>query len=129
MKTKFIVQMVISLAGLAWFAYYLLGIWRGIGYQPLLLIGTIAGLPVGGILYWLIKFRDRKVAAAAQAGRDSTRPMIWTFVFIGLIVFLVPLFNMFSELMFLAWAAAALCGGFGWWFVMAWAKTMKKEAK
>lgn len=118
--------MVISLAGLGWFAYYLLGIWWGVGYHPLLLIGTAAGLPVGGILYWLIRLRDRKVVAAAQAGKDTTWPMVWMFAFIGLIVFLVPLFNMLSEVLFLTWASSALCGAFAWWFIVTWGKMMRK---
>ncbi len=126
MKTRQIIQLVISLAGLGWFAYYLLGIWWGVGYNPWLLIGTLAGLPVGGILYWLIRQRDRKVAAQAQAGKDTSRPMVWTFVFIGFIVFLVPLFNMLSEVIFLTWASSALAGGFGWWFIVVWGKMMKK---
>ncbi len=126
MKTKYIIQMVISLAGLGWFAYYLLGIWWGVGYNPWLLIATAAGLPVGGILHWLIRLRDRQVAAAARAGKDTTRPMVWTFVFIGLIVFLVPLFNMLSEVIFLSWASAALAGAFAWWFIVIWGKMMKE---
>ncbi len=119
--------MVISLAGLAWFAYYLLSMWWGIGYQPLLLIGTVAGLPIGAIICWFTDWRDRKVIAAAATGKNAGRSLVWMFIFLGLIIFLVPLFNMLSELMFVAWASSALCGGFGWWFFVVWGQMMRKS--
>lgn len=117
MKVKSIIQIILSLAGLAWFAYYLLALWWNAGYHPLLLIGTLTGLPIGALLYWAIKSRDRRLLAA---GQNAGQPLVWMFVLIGTIVFLVPLFNMLSEAMFLAWATAALSGAFAWWFFIAW---------
>lgn len=126
MKVKFVLQIVISLAGLAGFTYYLLLLWSNFGYHSLLLIGTLTGLPVGALLYWAIKVRDRQLLAAAP-GKNTGRPMMWTFVFIGLIVCLVLLFNMLSEAMFLSWATAALSGSFAWWFLVSWLRLVREN--
>jgi hypothetical protein len=129
MKPKFIAQLIISLAGLAWFGYYLLSLWFNVSWRWELLVATIVGLPLVAILRRLIAIRDRRLLAAAKAGRgDRGFPLVWSFIFIVAIVLLVPLFNLLSEILFLAFASASLTGGFAFWFVLSWLKMMQERA-
>ncbi|MFC1721612.1 hypothetical protein ACFL0Z_01720 [Patescibacteria group bacterium] len=129
MPTKHIILMILSLAGLGMFGFPLVRYWSG-GYDWLLLLATILGLPLIGILAWQWQKSYERAIAKVKAGQDKIgHPLLSVFIFFIIVFVAVMTFNSLPVAFFMSFLYATFVGGFGYWFFRIWLELKADDTK
>lgn len=128
MKTKYIIAMIIALAGLCLFGYPLIRYWYA-GTDIFVIIGTFVGIPMIGAGTWLRRLMEKKKEAAFKSGQRHPYgwPLFETFVFFIALFITTMLFTSLPVHFFLSFVFATMAGGFGWWFFQTWIITRSPD--